>query len=345
MYVGHLAAFRHESLRTNAFDLGYVSQTLWNTGQGQLFRFTTLDGVGFRPEGLDPSTFRNPNSLLAFHIEPILIPISWLYRIYPDPRLLLWLQALLLASGAFPMALLGRQLIGGWRAGLVVGFAFLLAPGLQGAALSDFHAVAIAATWIGWMLWAIESNRPRLALVFGTLTAISREDAALLVAWLGAVLFVQRLIHRWVERRGHAGVLAAKPVPNHDGFLDRELAVPAALFLGGGMWAVACFGFIAPRFNGGGSAFWYRYAWLGENPASDLEIAAIIRGCLAIARDSGSHLLGRMRAIGFLEGFPRKGAGQDVGVSKNAGPDNRVIRSVQLEYEKLAGLKRPEICT
>ena len=266
LYVGNLAALRHEALRTNAFDLGYVTQTVWNTGQGNLFRFTTLDGVGFRLEGLDPTTLRQPNSLLAFHIEPILIPISWIYRLLPDPRVVLWLQTVILATGAFPMALIGRRVIGGWWAAVAIGAAYLLAPGLGGAALSDFHAVALAATWLAWMFWAIESNRPRLAILFAAITALSREDAALLIAWLGAILLCQRLFDAWSHRNRRIHWSVALRLALETQWRDRSFVVPAALLLGGGFWAFACFAIIAPRFNGGGSVFWYRYAWLGETP-------------------------------------------------------------------------------
>ena len=54
LFVGSLAQARHDNLRTNAFDLGYISQTLWNTAHGEPLRLTVLEGATFRPEGLDP---------------------------------------------------------------------------------------------------------------------------------------------------------------------------------------------------------------------------------------------------------------------------------------------------
>ncbi|HLZ10526.1 MAG TPA: hypothetical protein VKT80_18210, partial [Chloroflexota bacterium] len=49
-YWSYLAIIRHNALNTNAFDLGYVTQTLWYTAHGQPFRFTTLEGVHFSVE-------------------------------------------------------------------------------------------------------------------------------------------------------------------------------------------------------------------------------------------------------------------------------------------------------
>jgi hypothetical protein len=176
--VGSLAVARHDDLRTNAFDLGYVAQTLWNTAHGQPYRLTVLEGAPFAPEGLDPARIRRPHSYLAFHVEPALLPLAGLYRLWPDPRLLLWLQAAVVALGALPVAGLARHLLGGAGAGLAFGLAWLLAPGLEGAALSDFHLVAFAATWLALGLYCFERGRRRAALASFALAALSSMPRA-----------------------------------------------------------------------------------------------------------------------------------------------------------------------
>src|SRR5205085_11777076 len=120
-FVGSLAVARDDNLRTNAFDLGYISQALWNTAHGEPFRLTVLEGATFRPEGLDPSRIRRPHSYLAFHVEPIDLPLAALYALSPDPRLLLWLQAVVVGLGALPAAWLGARPVGGWPAGVAFG--------------------------------------------------------------------------------------------------------------------------------------------------------------------------------------------------------------------------------
>src|SRR6185437_16866799 len=105
----------------NAFDLGYVSQALWYDAHGEPFRFTTIQGVSALLEGVDPTAIRHPHWLLAFHVEPALLLLAPLYRLWPDPRLLLWLQAVVVGAGALPAAWLARRLLGGWPAGLVFG--------------------------------------------------------------------------------------------------------------------------------------------------------------------------------------------------------------------------------
>ena len=46
---------------------------------------------------------------LGTHVEPILLPISLLYVVWSDPRLLLLLQSLVVALGAWPVYLIGRH--------------------------------------------------------------------------------------------------------------------------------------------------------------------------------------------------------------------------------------------
>jgi uncharacterized membrane protein len=272
---GALAVARHDDLRSNAFDLGYVANTLWQTAHGAPFRMTTLDGAAFAPEGIDPARIRTPHSLLAFHVEPLLLLIAPLFRLWPDPRLLLWLQAGLLALGALPLARLARASAGG-RAALAFGLAYLLAPGLQGAALSDFHAVALAATWLSFGLWLAESGRTRAATPFFALAALSREDAALLVAAAGAAL----ALLRW-----------------RDG---RSLVWPAALAAAAGLWAGACFLVVMPYFNGGGSLFALRYGWL-RDPAA---FAWADAGAYLALQLLGGGLLGLLAPPALLGAAP-----------------------------------------
>jgi len=265
--TGLLAVARHENLQTNAFDLGYVSQAVWYDANGEPFRFTTAQGVNTVLEGVDLSRIRHPHWLLAFHVEPDLLLLAPIYRLWSDPRLLLWLQAVVVALGALPAAWLAQRLIGGWPAGLAFALAWLLAPGLEGAVLSDFHMVALGATFLMTALWLAESGRTRWAIAAFVLAALSREDAAAVVACVGLVLAIRRWTHlSWPDTVSSAVAASASA--------DRTARIPRplrrlqvtwqawALPLAAGAWALACVAVIEPLFSGGSSAFSARYAWL-----------------------------------------------------------------------------------
>jgi uncharacterized membrane protein len=260
VFTGELAVARHMGLQTNAFDLGYLSQALWYDGHGEPFRFTAIQGVSALLEGVDLAAIRHPHWLLAFHVEPALLLLAPLYRLWADPRLLLWLQASAVAAGALPAAWLARRLIGSWWAGLAFAAAYLLAPGLEGAVLSDFHMVAIGAALLMCGLWLYETGRPHWALAALALAALTREDAAAAVGWLGVVLLV---------RRGERHPAAAQGFPHPGPFPLRRarglLGLDGGwLALTGAVWAAVSIGLIEPFFSGGASAFGARYSWLAE---------------------------------------------------------------------------------
>ncbi len=281
----YLAIERHAALKTNAFDLGYVTQTLWYTAHGQPFRFTTLEGVPFSPEGtLDPSQLHRPQSLLAFHVEPILLAIAPIFAIWPYPRLLLALQAIGLAAGALPATALARLRTKSEVAAIIFGFVYLSSPSIAAAALSDFHAVTLGATFLLAALYYFAAGHRRRALVSAGLAAATREDAAIAVAALGAYLGVRYLLasrrqgrshHPGPLRRREGTNLTPRPSPGAPGETNlTPIPSPGApgegigtpshaedplatypresryLLLGAGLWVLLVFFAITPFFNG-----------------------------------------------------------------------------------------------
>jgi len=90
---------------------------------------------------------------------------------------------------------LGRRRLGHPWAGLVVALLYLLAPGRQAAALSDFHTVAFTAPLFLLALDALDTGRAKLFLLAGLLCLIGREDTAIVVVALAlyALVFRPRL--------------------------------------------------------------------------------------------------------------------------------------------------------
>ncbi len=86
-FFGTVTVLKHQAFQTTAFDLGNVDQAVWNTQQGRPLAMTNIEGLTNR---------------LGTHVEPILLPISVLYFLWSDPRLLLLLQTVIIALGAWP---------------------------------------------------------------------------------------------------------------------------------------------------------------------------------------------------------------------------------------------------
>lgn len=133
LVFGLLAARAYPANQTGAFDLGMYDQALWNAAQGRGLRLTLAPNFG-------PTRF-------AIHVEPILFLLVPGYRfITDDPRLLLWLQAVVMALAGLPLyGLARRRLADDWTA-LAIVVAFYLLPVVESVTLFDFHAVGLSPT-------------------------------------------------------------------------------------------------------------------------------------------------------------------------------------------------------
>lgn len=88
VFFSYLTIVRYAAFEARALDMGNLNQAIWNTAHGNWFHLTNQPGTVNR---------------LSLHVEPILVPISWLYLLYPAPPLLLVLQAVVVALGALPL--------------------------------------------------------------------------------------------------------------------------------------------------------------------------------------------------------------------------------------------------
>jgi uncharacterized membrane protein len=186
-----MAFARHDNFATGRFDLEIYTQVVWNIANGRPFETTLLK--------------TNLNHL-AEHVALVLVPIAALYRLLPDPRLLLGLQQAALALLGWPLFVVARRALGSLWQALVVLACFYLTPALAGVALDDFHAVPLAALPLTAGLALILLGRPRLGAVVALLALPAEEETALVVIGIGALLWLRR------ERRlgaAVAGIAAA----------------------------------------------------------------------------------------------------------------------------------------
>ncbi len=248
---GTLSLRRHQNLRTNALDLGYTDQVVWNTLHGRPFRFSTYLDAAFKLD-IPIREFKEPDVLLAYHVEPILAVLAPLYLVHDGPETLLWLQTIVISVGAFliyqiarrrfetRVSLDGSRLARRLSRWLPVPFAllYLLAPSLEAANLSDFHAVSLSPTLLLAAFYCLETERPWGFAGFAALAALCKEEIGLLVAMMGLWALI-------VRRRWWVGLGAV---------------------LAGAGWFLLCVQVIMPHFSGlTGSAFLVRYGHLGDS--------------------------------------------------------------------------------
>ncbi len=235
-----LSVLKHESYNTSVFDLGNVDQALWNTAHGRFLHFTTQRSI--------------QGSRLGMHVEPVLVPLAVLYLFAPDPRLLLVIQTLALALGAWPVFRLARWKLGSGLAAVVFALAYLLFPALESANMFEFHAVTLATPALLWAFYSFEmavaagdrgdrraERRAYRLFALSILFALTcKEDISLLVVMLGLYIALWR----------------------------RKWRVGGPLVAIGALWFAAAFFVIMPHFRPerGGSPFWRFYADVLAHP-------------------------------------------------------------------------------
>ena len=70
---GWLGVARHLAFGSHAEDLGFTDQVIWNFLRGQWFRMSVYPGASAWNTELDLAHLARPDSLLAFHVEPMLL--------------------------------------------------------------------------------------------------------------------------------------------------------------------------------------------------------------------------------------------------------------------------------
>jgi uncharacterized membrane protein len=186
-----LAVQRHLAGGSHAEDLGFTDQVMSNFLRGQWFRMSIYEGASWNTE-LDVGRILRPDSLLAFHFEPMLLLLVPPYALGGGMTVLLIVQALAVAAGAMPAYRLGHAATGSPGAGLAVAAAYLLSPLGQWAALADFHTATLAGPLL---VLAVErlsvAKSPPQALLAAGLAALAREDVGIIVAALGVVVLMR----------------------------------------------------------------------------------------------------------------------------------------------------------
>jgi uncharacterized membrane protein len=172
-YWTAIAAQRWRDFETNAFDLGFFDQVVWNTAHGRVFETTFV-----------------PYNFAGQHFEPVLLLFAPAYRLGAGPLLLTVTQAVAASSAAMLLFEAARRF--GLRPPIAAAgsIAYLLSPYLHAALLFDFHPEVMVALPAFCALWAAAAGRPVLATLTAGSALLFKEDALFVVLSLAAVIAV-----------------------------------------------------------------------------------------------------------------------------------------------------------
>lgn len=180
IYFNIASFLRYDNYYTGRFDLGNMAQTVWNTTHGNIFMMT------------DPNGTREV-SRLAFHADFILILLSPLYFLWQDPRMLLFIQTLVLSMGGIFVYLIAREILKNRVLAVALSLCYFLNPAVQYTNLYDFHSVTLATTFILAAFYFIQKKYYALTLIFIILAGITKEQVWFINALLGLyILFISK---------------------------------------------------------------------------------------------------------------------------------------------------------
>ena len=158
----------------HAYDLGIFSQSAASWAAGHLPTSGVLGG----------------KALLGDHFSPLTAVFGAAWALWPDPRVLIWLQAVLLGLGtALVTRAAVRHLPPAGAAGVAAGA--LLAHGTLAAARFDVHEVALAVPFLALTATALLEHRHRAAALWALPLLLVKEDLSATVLVVAAVVFAR----------------------------------------------------------------------------------------------------------------------------------------------------------
>ncbi|UCE06309.1 MAG: DUF2079 domain-containing protein [bacterium] len=172
LIIGTWSANRYMSFNATIWDLGIMTQAIWNTAHGRILHESV--NLGF-----------SASRLAVAHWELIYLPLAVIYRIIPSTPLLLYIQSFILAFGVIPIYKFARQKLSSETTALLIASAYLFYPALHGSNLFDLHGLTFATTFLLFTFCYLDQENVRKTILFAILSICCREDVAFVIFMLG----------------------------------------------------------------------------------------------------------------------------------------------------------------
>lgn len=165
LLVPQVGIMRHRVFLTSGFDLGIFDQMFYHMAKGQ----SPITTIYFEPI----------NHLLEVHFSPIFYLILPVYKLFPSPKTLIFMQCFFVALAVFPLYHLCRAHQLERKYSLIFCALFLIQPAILGGEFRDFHENKLLPFFLLTFILLCEREKMNYALigVFLFLTVIIREDA------------------------------------------------------------------------------------------------------------------------------------------------------------------------
>lgn len=176
IFFGVFASLRHYNFQTQAWDMGIFTQTFWNTAHGNIMQ----------------NSIEEAKNHLGVHMSPFLFLLVPFYAPFPSPYALLILQTIFIALGAWPLYLLAKNVLPNSKWPLILSAGYFFYPALHWVTIFDFHEISFLPTLLLAAFYFLQKKNWLWSGIFLALSASTKEDAILLVAFVGLYLLFQK---------------------------------------------------------------------------------------------------------------------------------------------------------
>jgi uncharacterized membrane protein len=177
---GRLGVRHYDAFGAWAFDMGIYDQALWKASRfGPTF--ITVRGL----------------EMWGHHFNPVMYLYAPFYWLGAGPRFLYASQAVIIGLGAIAVYLLARDRLKSPWLGLCFSLAYVGYAPIGFITWANWHPEALVITPLLFAWWAARRHSWRMFAVFALLALTTREDAALVMTMMGALL----MWHAWRDVR------------------------------------------------------------------------------------------------------------------------------------------------
>lgn len=171
-----LSIARYAGYNAGMRDLGNMVQSIWTGTQGQPLMHT--------------AAWMGQRSRLNVHVELFYYLLVPVYKLWPDPRVLLGIQAGLFVAGALPVYRLAMRRMESRFAARCLAMIYLLYPTAQTSVLFDLHGDTLAMPLLMFALDALDARAWRTYVVYALLALSCKFYVALPLAGMGLYLIL-----------------------------------------------------------------------------------------------------------------------------------------------------------
>lgn len=176
--IGFLSHWRYITFHARVYDFSWEMNAIAGIARHGIPTISAGAQDYYQGKALPAPYFNLHTPIIYYVYAPF-------FYVFPDPRTFLWLQAAIMGAGTFGVYWAARRWIRERVLAVILAWAWVLNPSVQGSCLHDLHANILAVPLVILGLGLMEIGRRRAAIGLALLAALCREETGLYAAGLG----------------------------------------------------------------------------------------------------------------------------------------------------------------